>query len=155
MLGGGGKAKGASGTKTKAAKTTDSGRQLVVQMRRGVGRPEDRVPVTHLEVPDLWHSFGALERVASEIREDNPTQNVVVDARARTLERVNELAKKTWDVACDMKKCLQETISPAISEAIQVLDGLKAESEIRKLDPDDLQRAIVALEKAFKDGQGR
>lgn len=130
-------------------------RQIVIQTRRGQALPEDRVPVTHLQVPDLWHSFEALDRVASEIRQDNHTKNIVIDVRAKTLERVREVAEQTWDIAGDMKRCLQETVGPAVSETLDVLDALKAEAGIRRLAPEDLQRAIDALEKALMDGQGR
>lgn len=128
-------------------------RQIVVQTRRGKARPEDRIPVASLQVPDLWHSFDALDRVASEIRQDNHTQNVVIDGRAKTLERVRMIAEQTWGLAGDMKRCLQDTVGPAVSETLLVLDALKAEAGIRKLEPEDIQRAIAELEKALEDGQ--
>lgn len=128
-------------------------RVVVVQTKRGLAQPEDRVPVTHIDVPDLWHSCEALERIAAEIRRDNPTDNVVVEARARTLDFVGEKVKKGWDIACDMKRCLQETINPSVTEALSVLEGLKAEAEVRKLAPEDIQWAIKALSRALEDGQ--
>ncbi len=140
-------------TSKGAAMAVAEQRQIVVQTRRGKSRPEDRVPVTHLQVPDLWHSFEALDRVAGEIRDDNHTQNVVIDGRAKTLERVKEIAEQTWDLAGDMKRCLQDTVGPAVSETLLVLDALKAEAAIRKLGPEDIQRAIAELEKALEDGQ--
>jgi len=136
-----------------AAATIEGGRKIVVQTKRGSCRPEDRVSVDDINVPDLWHSFEALERVAGEIRRDNPTNNVVVDARAKTLEHVSEAAQRTWNIASDMKRCLQETVAPAVGETMLVLEALKAESDIRQLTPEDLQRALDALSRAFTDGR--
>lgn len=123
--------------------------QIVVQTRRGLSRPEDRIPLSSVNIPDMWSTFKAMSKVAQEIRKESQED----DDKAEVIERANELAKATWDIAHDMRRCLQETVAPAISEALSVLESLRAEAEVRALNSDDIQRAINALSKAFEDGQ--
>lgn len=140
--------------KTAAATATKEPerREILVQTRRGLSLPEDRVPLSRIRVPDLWDAFGALERVAAEIRADNPTKNVVVDARADVVEKVNKLAHDTWDIAHDLRRCLQETVAPAIGEALTQLRALQ-DPELPIVGHDQIQRVIDTLSKAFEDGQ--
>lgn len=127
--------------------------EIMIQTKRGPRKPEDRVPVSHLTVPDLWHSFGALRGIAEAINNENETASVVVEERAKTLERVADLAQETWDVAHDMRHALQETVAPAVYSTYDLLDRLKAESKVRRLTAEDLQLAIDSLSRAFQDGQ--
>jgi hypothetical protein len=143
--------------KTKTPKKTEkkpesAERVIFVQTKRGSRKPEDRVSVLHVDIPDLWFGIEALERVAGEIRNDNHTKNVVIDGRAKTLDAVRAKAEKTWNAANDMLRCLVETVNPAVVEALGVLDALKAEAEVRRLEPADIQKAIDELSRALEDG---
>ncbi len=125
--------------------------EIVVQTRRSSRRAEDRVSVNALTVPDLWNGFAALKGIAAKIRHENQSGNIVIEDRAKILERFADLAEQTWDLAHDMRHCLQETVQPAVKETLDYLRELAGKRG--PIGPSHVREAIKRLEQTLRDGQ--
>jgi hypothetical protein len=146
-----------SAKSTKAAKKDKSAStEIVVQTRRGMRRPEDRVPVSAVQIPDLWNGFTAVRGIAEKIREENQSKNIIIDDRAKILERFAGAAEETWDMAQDMHHCLQQTVQPAVRNTLDHLRDLMKKSEEGQIIKGYwIKEAIEKLEAALKDGQDK
>jgi len=147
----------------KATSTTDVPPEIVVQTKRGGCKPENRIPVGDITVPDLYNGYEALHGIAQQLRRDNVSGNLILDERSRTLDRIAESTLAGWHIANDMRHCLQQTIAPAVRETLKLLYELREKAELQAVEGGekkntavklaDLDALILSLERATKDGQ--
>jgi hypothetical protein len=134
--------------------------EIVVQTKRGGCKPENRVPVSELSIPDLYNAQEALRAVAGQIRRDNQTGNMILDERARLLDRIADSTLEGWHLASDMRHCLQQTVSPAVQATLHLLYELRNRAErdavagkSTTLTLAEVDQLVGTLERTTKDGQ--
>jgi len=157
--------------------TTKTNPSIKVQTKRGLGKPEDRLPVIGLSIPDLWGADTRLKAIGQAttdairaIKGDHDLADLDLDERMDKAEdaltreemlrgplsgeRLGQQIMDTWALAHDLKRLVTQTIEPAVDSALEKLrilkDSMDTEGAPQKY---ELQAIIDILERVYRDGE--
>ena len=93
-------------------------REPMVALKDEAGN-ERLVPLSQVEIPDLWGAYESLCKAAAWLKTDsmNPTKNMLITERAKCIDAIATEVLEAWSLMRAMKKAKAVRKDPACSKA--------------------------------------
>ena len=128
-------------------------REPMVALKDEAGN-ERLVPLSQVEIPDLWGAYESLCKAAEWLQTDmmNPTKNHLISERAKCIDAIATKLLASWNLMHAMKKAQVKAATGSVNEDYEKVLDTMVEKE-RDAEERRSKRKVarkVALKKASK-----